>query len=265
MTFAEKCLDRKTMVLDDFFGSYIFHFDLSNRDLESSFYYFMPEAYEFDTQRYIKEFVRPGMTVFDIGAHYGLFTILLAHCAGPNGRVFSFEPEEYNFLRLKKNIDSNDLPQVNLQNLAASNITGTAQIVLDSSSTAHHISYEGDDLKSIANKQTIKTIKLDEFAENHALDHIDLIKIDAEKSEDLVLSGASDLMKSGRMKNVICEIHSTNKAGKCGGDKIRQMFYVCGYKSYVLNPRLARQPYLSELEPESPVTGLQNLLFKQSD
>lgn len=40
----------------------------------------------------IWEYIQPGMTVIDIGANLGYYTIKMGLKVGPNGRVFSFEP-----------------------------------------------------------------------------------------------------------------------------------------------------------------------------
>src|SRR5437867_11525186 len=50
------------------------------------------ENYEPAVFDYLKHQVQPGMVVFDVGAHVGLFTVLLARWVGPSGRVFAFEP-----------------------------------------------------------------------------------------------------------------------------------------------------------------------------
>ena len=43
----------------------------------------------------ILRFVRSGMTVVDVGANQGYFTMLLADLVGPNGRVFAAEPNTH--------------------------------------------------------------------------------------------------------------------------------------------------------------------------
>src|SRR2546421_503378 len=43
--------------------------------------------------RLVEEFVRPGDTVWDIGANMGLLTFAAAHVAGPKGRVVAIEPD----------------------------------------------------------------------------------------------------------------------------------------------------------------------------
>src|SRR6266481_5472582 len=49
-------------------------------------------AYEPVFYRAFADEIREGMTVFDIGAHIGFFTLAAARRVGAKGRVFSFEP-----------------------------------------------------------------------------------------------------------------------------------------------------------------------------
>ena len=48
--------------------------------------------------------------VLDIGASIGAHTLLLASLVGPNGRVMAFEPDDFAFRKLRRNLDLN--PQV---------------------------------------------------------------------------------------------------------------------------------------------------------
>ena len=43
----------------------------------------------------VKEFVRPGSVVWDIGANVGLFTFAAASLAGPEGQVMAMEPDAW--------------------------------------------------------------------------------------------------------------------------------------------------------------------------
>src|SRR5262245_9177564 len=62
--------------------------------------------------------VRPGMVVADIGANVGLYTYLLARCAGESGLVYAFEPEPALFASLEENCRTNGLANVRLHNVA---------------------------------------------------------------------------------------------------------------------------------------------------
>lgn len=44
-------------------------------------------------RRFFEEQIRPGMAVLDIGANIGLYALLFARLAGPEGRVCGFEPD----------------------------------------------------------------------------------------------------------------------------------------------------------------------------
>lgn len=265
MMFLEKLLERKEQLIFDLFGKYKFSLNLNHHDLESSFYYFIPERYEHKTQRYIKETVHKNMLTIDIGAHLGLFTILLADRVGPSGKVYSFEPGSENYKQLKLNLELNQLSQAVPINRALSHVSAHTHLILNERSNAGHFLEEINNRHRASQKQLseeIETITLDEFVEDEKIKKIDLIKMDAERSEDLILEGAKRTLASGMIDRIICEIPSSTKI-IMGKDTVRHIFYSYGYRSYILNTVLSRKAYLSELKPEEPVTGLQNLLFQK--
>src|SRR4051812_43052867 len=45
----------------------------------------------------IRRLVTPGMIVADIGANVGFYTLQMASCVGPTGRIFAFEPDPFCF------------------------------------------------------------------------------------------------------------------------------------------------------------------------
>lgn len=264
MMFLENKLERREQLIYDLFGRYQFLLDLNHHDLESTFYYFIPECYEQETQKYIKEIVHENMITIDVGAHLGLFTILLADRVGPNGRVYSFEPGSKNYERLTLNLELNHLSQAIPINMGLSYTTGGTRLILNEKSNAGHF-LEGIDITSNSSQtvmmEEVQTITLDEFVEEKKIKTIDLIKIDAERSEHLILKGAHKTLSSGIAARIICEIPSSTKV--LWGDKVRTIFYSYGYRSYILNPALSHREYLSELKHDEPVVGLQNLLFKK--
>src|SRR5262249_28882977 len=107
------------------FGHYRFTMDLSLGYLQKIFY-LKSDIYELETQTALRKIVRPGMTVFDIGANTGYFSVFLADLVGPQGRVYSFEPFPANFRWLQENIKANRLDQVQCFPLALSDRRGTA-------------------------------------------------------------------------------------------------------------------------------------------
>jgi FkbM family methyltransferase len=55
--------------------------------------------------KYIKE----GSTVLDVGANFGQMSILFAKAVGDNGKVYSFDADDFVFSILNKNIKANNL------------------------------------------------------------------------------------------------------------------------------------------------------------
>src|SRR5882672_7947426 len=53
--------------------------------------------------------LRPGDTVFDVGANIGFFTALAARRVGASGRVLAFEPHPLNFAALSEMVTRNGL------------------------------------------------------------------------------------------------------------------------------------------------------------
>src|SRR5262245_59510508 len=53
---------------------------------------FLPSGFEPATAAALARFTRPGMTVIDVGANFGIHTMRLGHLVGPTGSVFAFEP-----------------------------------------------------------------------------------------------------------------------------------------------------------------------------
>lgn len=252
MIFAEKYLKRREEEISDLHGEYHFKLNLGNRGLQSSFYYLLPHYYEPETQRYLRETIQPHMTVIDIGAHIGFHTLLLAKLVGPQGRVYSFEPEKNNFDRLKYHIEANYLHWVTPIKMAVSRETGVASLAIHTSDSGHSLKINEDH----HHLQKIKTTTLDEFVKQKSIQKIDLIKIDVEKSEGDVLTGGNETFSRKNAPRVICEIHSSHKSSAVGQDKIRKMFYDYNYRSFWLQKK-----YLQELKVREPVIGLQNILF----
>jgi FkbM family methyltransferase len=262
MKFCEMLLDQEEVIIT-IYGKYKFALNLLERGLQRDFYFFIPELYELETQRFIIENISTGMTTIDIGAHCGLLTILLAHRTGSKGKVYCFEPASNNFVRLKKNIDLNNLVWVYPLQMAVSDTTGSCNLNLSVDSSGHFLSQKHEDSKSEALNQVVSTISLDHFCDEQDIKQINLLKIDAERSEKLILQGAQGLLRKGAIERIICEIHTSMDTSELEEDQVRKILYSYGYRSFSLNQMLSGKKYLSEIFPDEPVAGLQNMLFQR--
>ncbi|GMQ84012.1 MAG: hypothetical protein BMS9Abin06_0761 [Gammaproteobacteria bacterium] len=170
---------------------------------------------------WIKNEVKPGDVFYDIGANIGIYTILAAHYAGDNGRVYAFEPHSANFTRLLDNIRVNSFEHiVKPCNFAlhdkqgffpfnyASGKAGTAESQLASVIDAHKVEFQPEisELKY--------AVPVDELVSAEEFLPPQHIKIDVDGNELLILQGMSKLLDSpGRPKTIQVEINKPYKDG----------------------------------------------------
>jgi FkbM family methyltransferase len=145
--------------------------------------------------------LEPGMTLFDIGAHYGMYTLYGAQGVGPCGVVHSFEPGPHQWRLLSENVRLNGLDdRVRLNRLALSD--GEAPLGYREDRTgnlgASHVS-------RAAMGVTVPAISLDAYCDGAEIDRIDVMKIDVEGYELPVLEGARGLMGRSSPATILYE------------------------------------------------------------
>jgi len=64
-------------------------------------------AFEKSTASTLRALVKPGDAVLDIGANVGAHTLGLAKSVSPTGKVFAFEPADFAFQKLLRNLALN--------------------------------------------------------------------------------------------------------------------------------------------------------------
>jgi hypothetical protein len=77
-------------------------------------------SYELANQHALQRFIKPGMTVFVIGAHVVFYTLLFSKLTGPTGNVCAFEPFASNIVYLLQHVHANKCTNVNIYQLAIS-------------------------------------------------------------------------------------------------------------------------------------------------
>jgi hypothetical protein len=75
-------------------------------------------CFETSELAFVERFLRPGMTVLDLGAHHGLYTLLASKRVGKQGRVISFEPSPRERRALRLHVAINRCWNVEIQGAA---------------------------------------------------------------------------------------------------------------------------------------------------
>ena len=145
--------------------------------------------------------VRPGDLVFDVGAHFGYFSLLFAHLAGAQGRVISFEPTPSTFAILAGNARRDK--RIEPVNLAAGDVAAEIEIAdfglkYSAWNTVAAESRMPDLLSANAVKHVkVPAVRLDAYAQERGLIPA-FIKIDAENFEHAVVAGLHGLLEKSQ-------------------------------------------------------------------
>jgi FkbM family methyltransferase len=165
-------------------------------------------TFESDKARQLAQELRPGMVVFDIGAHAGYYTLLAAPRVGENGRVVAFEPNPNNVYYLKRHININKLGNVTVYEGAVSDRSAEMRFDPSHDSSMGRLSALGP--------MTVKTVSLDDWIAKAITSPPSLLKIDVEGAEKAVLEGATNLLRTTRPV-IFLATHSPELRVACAG------------------------------------------------
>ncbi|MCX6811322.1 MAG: FkbM family methyltransferase [Candidatus Berkelbacteria bacterium] len=151
----------------------------------------------------LRKLITKNMTVVNIGANIGYYTLIAANKVGPNGKVYAFEPEPKNYQLLIKNIEKNGYKNILPIQVAISDKQGTLKLFLDKSNLGNPSLAE----QNIGEKNgfvEVKTNSLDNFFEKHSKDFkVDLLLMDTQGAEGLILDGAKKIIRNNKLKIIM--------------------------------------------------------------
>jgi len=155
--------------------------------------------YEPEETAFVQRTIRTKQCVIDIGANIGYYTTLFAQLVGPEGKVFSFEPDPDNHHVLIRNVQANRLSQVEVNQAAVSDMSGTIRLFYSGDKGDQRI-YDSKDGRA---SREVKCVSLDDYFRDLSRP-IDFIKMDVQGAEGKVLLGMRNLLK--RNPNVIVSV-----------------------------------------------------------
>jgi FkbM family methyltransferase len=123
--------------------------------------------------------------VFDLGANYGIHSMLYSKLVGEKGKVFAFEPLQGNIADIREHIKLNGIKNIQIVEQAVADKKGTAEFKV--------AGHRGQGSLIGIGRQTGELVKvdinsLDNFCASQNI-YPDFIKIDIEGAEGLALEG----------------------------------------------------------------------------
>jgi len=158
--------------------------------------------------KWLTTHLHEGDIALDIGAHCGVYSLLMAAKCGQTGHVVAFEPDPYARKLLAQNLRLNPhLKRPIVEKCACSDEVGEAILFSRGGNSQSPLARSGVEFSPTHKSDEIRvsTVTLDCYLSEHRLPAPRCIKIDAEGAEIRILKGAKQILASGA--EVVCELH----------------------------------------------------------
>jgi len=163
----------------------------------------------------IKKILRPGMTVIDLGANIGFYTLIEAQVVKI---VHAVEPVKYNYDLLVKNIKLNRFKNISTYNLAIGGLTGITKIytsrrcnwatIVDKRNCTEDYLERRERFEK--GSEIVEISKLDDFIDKFSIGKVDLLRMDVEGAEIEVIAGGKETIKNmPKGSYLVIEVHSS--------------------------------------------------------
>ncbi|MBX4191400.1 MAG: FkbM family methyltransferase [Candidatus Doudnabacteria bacterium] len=154
-------------------------------------------VYERPEIKLFLQLLRPEMTVVDVGANIGYYTLLAAQKVKS---VIAFEPDPINFQFLTKNIQQNNCTNVISHKLAISNEEKETAFYENPDNFGDRRIYQ---FKESQQKNIVTSVIFDNFMEKSGITNIDMIKIDIQGAEGQALDGMKKILDQPQLHLLI--------------------------------------------------------------
>ena len=152
-----------------------------------------------------------GIVIFDVGAHQG-HTSLNYNTLFNTCTIYSFEPFIDSYTILTETVKG--YQNIKPFNTALGNIVGEVDFHVNQYSATNSIlptHQEGSNIWGANLLDTLKVIKvnsttIDDFIERHAINQIDILKLDTQGTEYNIIEGAAKAIEQGKIKLIYLEI-----------------------------------------------------------
>ncbi|MDA0833993.1 MAG: FkbM family methyltransferase [Planctomycetota bacterium] len=182
----------------------------------------------------LAEFIPPHAVVFDIGANAGSFAKEFCRIHDKSCQVYCFEPVAYthSILSLVMRYYSNSV----VEKLALTERNGALDISIPVKSSGRMgvaLSHFGDETRRDFVRESVSTMRLDDYVRDNGVERLDFIKCDVEGAELLVLQGATATIEKYK-PTIYCELENdyTQRLGYDAGEAF-SFLVDRGYRAYV--------------------------------
>jgi FkbM family methyltransferase len=204
--------------------------ELDLREFVQQFIYY--NVWEPHVRQVLLSILRPGQTLFDIGANVGYYTLLGAEAVGAGGAIHAFEANPKVFKVLRENVERNRFHKLSLNQVALTDANGQIEFSIDNVNPGSS-SISGRGASSVT-RVSVPSLILDSYVDRNSVTSVDVIKIDVEGSEVMVFRGGKQTLSRFR-PDIVGEFSKdmmTRESG--GGEELVELFASLGYRAFRL-------------------------------
>ena len=230
---------------------------------------FLLGGFELATLRLYESIVRAGDIVLDIGANIGAHTLPFAKLVGSNGRVYAFEPTQYAFEKLGRNVKGNPAVSSRIElvhaMLVAESRKSVAPEIYSSWPLNQHEGLHKQHRGKLMSTSDAAAIALDDFVDSRGINRIDFVKLDVDGNEAGVLAGSINTLRRFRPR-VLMEWapYLFDDESVCM-EQMLNNFIDLGYRPKEPSGRRPLPKTLGALNALVPRYGSMNVLFETND
>lgn len=191
------------------------------------------------TVRWLKDTLKPGTTMANVGAHVGFVALVAARAVGADGRVFAVEPAADNLDYLRRNIARNGAHNVIVLPYAAGAASSRRTFHMTGSSDSH--GFFSHPNTGTARLEEVQQIRLDDH-----IKHADVVTIDVEGAELDVLSGMQQLLSRRPVLLVEWAPDCQAAAGRSPGE-LADVLRAHGYELSVIDDLAGKRREVAEV------------------
>ena len=183
------------------------------------------------------------MTVYDLGANVGFYTLLFSRLVGPGALVHAFEPVGRNVWYLRRHLELNPTLNARVHEIAVGHETGMVAFDFSACWSMGRVVARFE-----ADTSRLPAVSLDDFVYGQGREPPDLIKMDIEGGEVDAIAGMSRLLAE-QFPVLLVSVHGSSRWRECLAVLETAGYTVLDLDGMPARPEAARDDLLA-LPPE---------------
>ena len=240
----------------------------------------LTNRHEPETTHLFQQYLQPGMTVLDIGAHVGYYSRLSAQLIGDQGKVFAFEPHPNTRTYLQKNTRA--YPNITIAPVAVSDEAGSAELfdylMMSASGSLQYDPTMAELQQSQLGEQdvapriqenfpirkyTVDKVVVDDYLNQRGIEQVDFIKMDIEGAELGALRGMKNIILQSPGLHLVME-YNPRALQSFGHEPEQTLLEIIGYgfdQVWIVHETGELAPFQQEPEEIAKLTNnlMQNM------